>query len=41
MVERVLRQGWPAKAAATSAGVSVRTVRKWIARYRVVSLEMV
>jgi transposase InsO family protein len=34
MVRRVLDEGWTAKAAAASAGVSVRTVRKWLARYR-------
>ena len=34
MVRRVLDEGWTAKAAAESAGVSVRTVRKWSARYR-------
>jgi transposase len=33
-VERVERQGWTLAAAAESAGVSVRTVSKWLRRYR-------
>ena len=33
MVARVL-EGWPVRDAATSAGVSAQTCRKWIARYR-------
>ena len=34
LVERVLEQGWTLTAAAEAAGVSVRTVSKWLARYR-------
>jgi transposase InsO family protein len=34
-VERVLVQGWTLAAAAEAAGVSVRTVSKWLRRYRV------
>ncbi len=34
LVERILRDGWSRAAAATAAGVSVRTAAKWIARYR-------
>jgi len=34
MVERVLEQGWRVAAAAEAAGVSERTVAKWLARYR-------
>src|SRR5918996_1630447 len=34
LVERVLVQGWTLTAAAAAAGVSVRCVRKWVARYR-------
>lgn len=34
LVERVHRQGWTQAAAATAAGVSVRTVAKWLARAR-------
>ncbi len=33
MINRV-EEGWPVKAAASAAGVSVRTVYKWLARYR-------
>jgi transposase InsO family protein len=33
-VERVERQGWALAAAAEAAGVSVRTVSKWLWRYR-------
>jgi transposase InsO family protein len=33
-VERVLVQGWTLTAAAEAAGVSVRTVSKWLCRYR-------
>jgi transposase len=34
LVERVLEQGWTVRRAAAAAGVSVRTVYKWLARYR-------
>ena len=34
LVGRVLEQGWTLAAAAEAAGVSVRTVSKWLARYR-------
>ena len=34
IVERVLAQGWTLAAAAEAAGVSVRTVSKWLARFR-------
>ena len=34
MVRRVRRQGWTAVEAAEAAGVSVRTVFKWLARFR-------
>jgi transposase InsO family protein len=34
MVRRVLEDGWTLAAAAEAAGVSVRTVSKWLARYR-------
>lgn len=34
IVERVLVQGWTLTAAAEAAGVSVRTVSKWLARFR-------
>jgi DNA-directed RNA polymerase specialized sigma24 family protein len=34
MVRRVRELGWPATQAAEAAGVSVRTVRKWLARQR-------
>ena len=33
-VERVEREGWTLAAAAEAAGVSVRTVSKWLARFR-------
>jgi transposase-like protein len=33
-VERVTREGWTLAAAAEAAGVSVRTVSKWLRRYR-------
>jgi transposase InsO family protein len=33
-VDRVVRQGWTLAAAAEAAGVSVRTVSKWLRRYR-------
>jgi transposase InsO family protein len=34
LVERVLRAGWSLTQAAEAAGVSDRTARKWLARYR-------
>ncbi len=34
LVERVTRDGWTTRAAATAFGVSVQTVRKWRRRYR-------
>ena len=34
MVRRVRELGWSAGQAAEAAGVSVRTVRKWLARHR-------
>lgn len=34
IVNRVLEQGWSAAAAATAAGISVRTTQKWLRRYR-------
>jgi transposase InsO family protein len=34
IVERVLERGWTLAAAAEAAGVSVRTVSKWLARFR-------
>jgi transposase InsO family protein len=34
LVERVERQGWTLTQAAEAAGVSVRTVSKWVGRYR-------
>jgi transposase len=34
VVDRVVRQGWSATAAAEAAGVAERTVYRWIARYR-------
>jgi transposase InsO family protein len=34
LLARRVSQGWTAKAAAEAAGVSVRTARKWIDRYR-------
>ncbi|MGH9904553.1 MAG: leucine zipper domain-containing protein [Pyrinomonadaceae bacterium] len=33
MIKRI-EEGWPVKATASAAGVSVRTVYKWLARYR-------
>jgi transcriptional regulator with XRE-family HTH domain len=33
-VDRVERQGWTLAAAASAAGVSVRTVSKWLRRFR-------
>lgn len=34
LIDRVTRQGWTRPAAATAAGISVRTVAKWIGRAR-------
>ena len=34
LIDRVVRQGWTQAAVATAAGVSVRTVAKWISRAR-------
>jgi transposase InsO family protein len=34
LVERVTQQGWPVTAAAEAAGVSERTVYRWLARWR-------
>ncbi|HUJ29233.1 MAG TPA: IS481 family transposase [Myxococcales bacterium] len=34
LVERILRQGWTPAAAATAAGVSVRTAYKWLRRFK-------
>lgn len=34
LVERVRQQGWAVADAARAAGVSVRTVYRWLARYR-------
>jgi transposase InsO family protein len=34
VVERVCQQGWPVARAASAAGVSERTVHKWLSRYR-------
>ena len=34
VVKRVLEQGWSPDAAARAAGVSERTIYRWIARYR-------
>ncbi len=34
LVDRILRDGWTVQAAAESAGVSERTARKWLARWR-------
>jgi len=34
LVDRIEREGWPVVAAAESAGVSERTARKWLARWR-------
>jgi transposase InsO family protein len=34
LVDRVLRAGWSLSQAAAAAGVSDRTARKWVARYR-------
>lgn len=34
MIKRVREDGWPVKTTAVAAGVSARTVYKWLARYR-------
>ena len=34
MVQRVMTEAWTYQAAATAAGVSVRTVAKWVQRCR-------
>ena len=34
LVSRVVEDGWTAAGAAAAFGISVRTVRKWLARYR-------
>ena len=34
LAERVVSEGWTLRAAAETAGVSVRCARKWVARYR-------
>jgi transposase InsO family protein len=34
LVKRVLETGWAVQEAATASGVSIRTVYKWVARYR-------
>jgi transposase len=34
LLDRVTRQGWTQAAAATAAGISIRTVAKWISRHR-------
>ena len=34
LINRVEGEGWTVQAAAESAGVSERTARKWIARWR-------
>src|SRR6188768_2294083 len=39
IVERVLEQGWTLARAAEAAGVSVRTVSKWLCRFRVDGVE--
>jgi transposase len=39
IVERVLEGGWTLTQAAEAAGVSVRTVSKWLARFRLEGLE--
>ena len=41
LIERVERQGWTQRAAATAAGISVRTVAKWIGRARRGDVELV
>ena len=39
MVERVVRHDWSYRAAARAFGVDPRTVRRWVARFRVHGLE--
>jgi transposase InsO family protein len=39
LIERVLDQGWTLSRAAEAAGVSVRTVSKWLARFRAEGVE--
>src|SRR5918911_713753 len=34
LIDRVVRQGWTQRAAAMAAGISVRTVAKWVSRAR-------
>jgi transposase len=34
LVQRVIRQSWTQRQAAAAAGVSVRTVAKWVQRFR-------
>jgi transposase len=34
LVDRIERDGWTVRAAAESAGISERTARKWLARFR-------
>ena len=34
LIDRIERDGWTVQAAAESAGVSERTARKWVARWR-------
>jgi transposase len=34
LVDRILKDGWTVQAAAESAGISERTARKWLARFR-------
>jgi transposase len=34
LCQRVMEDDWPVVAAAGAAGCSVRTARKWLARYR-------
>jgi transposase len=40
LIDRVTGQGWTQEAAATAAGVSVRTVAKWLARARQADLQL-
>ena len=35
LIDRIEREGWTARQAAESAGISERTTRKWLARWRV------
>jgi transposase len=34
LVERVIEEGWPVVAAAAAAGISERTVYRWVSRFR-------